>query len=355
MFGTNFTYDLLVSRTERDALLEDVGLEKVYDAIEDGLEVHNSLTEEVFGFYAEVRNAVRPDDYRYETYGENRVLDFEQVDEIGVVDAQKVAAGYTVGFAIDRHQLAVQWTNDFLEHATVEELLRDFTAARQGDQIQTRNNLLNAIFNPVNRVEVDRFHNHVGVNVKALVNADGLNIPEGPHGQVFDGATHNHYLANATLTEAAAINLVETVKEHYLSGDVRVFINKAQEATWRAFNEFYPYVLQGVHPRDDRDGAQGTERQMPLDDRAIGEFKGAEVWVKPWQPAHYAFCLISSANIRKVARIRRRRGGLYVVSQSEKFPLLARRLENNYGSGVLERTAGAILYSNGASYVAPTF
>lgn len=214
MFGTNFTYDSLVTRRANDTI-EEIGFENVYDGIEDGLRVHNSMTEEVFGFFAEVRNETVAGQFRYDTYGGNRILKMEKVDQVGLVDVQKTNAGQTVGFPIDRKQAAVGWTYDFLEEATAEELTRDFNAVREGDTIETRNEMLDAIFNPTNRNETERFHDHVSVAVKSLVNADGLEMPVGPRGAKFDGATHNHYLVSATLTNAALRDTVNTVKEHY--------------------------------------------------------------------------------------------------------------------------------------------
>ncbi len=117
MFGTNFTYDLLV--TNQAQTIVQIGQQRVYDGIEQGLATHNRLTGNVYGLFAEVRNETVPGQFRYETYGGNRILQMRKVGEIGLVDTQKTSAGYTVGFPLDRNQAAIQWTRDYLEHATV--------------------------------------------------------------------------------------------------------------------------------------------------------------------------------------------------------------------------------------------
>jgi hypothetical protein len=63
----------------------------------------------------------------------------------------------------------------------------------------------------------------------------------GPNGEVF-ATSHNHYLANATLTTTVATNLITAVQEHYNSGQPVVVINSADEATWRALTGFVALV-----------------------------------------------------------------------------------------------------------------
>lgn len=90
---------------------------------------------------------------------------------------------------------------------------------------------------------------------------------------------------------------------------------------------------------------------MPLNNRAIGVINDVEVWIKPWVPANYIITFIRGT--RPVVRIRQR-GGLEMVADNEQYPLRCQTLEHLYGVGVLERTAMAVLYINGGSYVAPT-
>ncbi len=72
-------------------------------------------------------------------------------------------------------------------------------------------------------------------------------------------------------------------------------------------------------------------------------------------PVNYYFVHIQGANINKIARVRQRRGGLYIAAQIASYPLQADYMEHDYGIGVLERTAGSVLYGGGGLYVTPTF
>ena len=136
MFGTNFTLDLLESQFASDTIVE-IGFKEVYDGIELGLEVHERQKEDAFSNFAEIVTEVRPGEFRSAVYGGNQILRSRKVDQFGQTQQQKVKAGYTVGFPLDRRQWSVGWTDDFFEDATGRELLKDFLAVQQGNMIVT--------------------------------------------------------------------------------------------------------------------------------------------------------------------------------------------------------------------------
>ena len=93
-----------------------------------------------------------------------------------------------------------------------------------------------------------------------------------------------------------------------------------------------------------------------MDNRAIGIFGGAEVWVKPWMPANYIF--IWDAGSDKPVVIRQRAGGsqpgLRIAGENDAFPLHAQYMEAEFGAAVWNRTNGVMLYFGDTSYSDPT-
>jgi hypothetical protein len=150
--------------------------------------------------------------------------------------------------------------------------------------------LKKAIYTPTNYTFVDLNVDKAPLAVKAFINADSSAIQDGPNGEVFNGATHTHYDGSATLTAAALLASINDVVEHGFGGGVKVFINAADEAAVRALTGFTAYLDPRVTINANANQATPARRcHAKLDNRAIGIFGAAEVWVKPWAIANYAF------------------------------------------------------------------
>jgi hypothetical protein len=152
--------------------------------------------------------------------------------------------------------------------------------------------------------------------------------------------------------------LINTVLEHYSAGEVRVYINRAQETAFRALTGFTAYVDARLIPATTTVNARVNLDVANTYNRAIGIFGAAEVWVKPWVPSGYLFAFIPGAP--KPLCFRERRAGtgdLVLAFEDEEYPLRARTLEAEYGIGVWQRTNGAALFVDAGAagaYVTPT-
>jgi hypothetical protein len=219
--------------------------------------------------------------------------------------------------------------------------------------------LKRALFTPTNYTFndylVDRL-SQIPLQVRALLNADGLGIPAGPNGETFDGATHTHYLGTAAFAAADLQAALETVLEHYATGTAIIAIHRAQEIAVKAFAGFVGMVPARIV------GATTANQYVagnPLDtvqlyNRQLGEFNGAEVWVKPWAISGYVTVYMTGQPKPLCMRTRNPgSGGLVVVAEDERHPLYARTYEAEYGLGAWSRTAAAILDVNHATYTAP--
>jgi hypothetical protein len=348
MYGTLNTFDTLAASQQTIAAF---GEDRAFAAIAAALDAHNAIMADLMGSGGLIERSTD----RQRRYGGGDSMTMDEVDEFGRGDAQKIAAGATVGFPLRLFDISVQWTRKYIQNGTTAELAAQFTAATDAHRKRVTREIKKALFTPTNNTAyVDRLIDNVNLALRALVNGDGQPIPPGPNSEYFDPATHTHYLATATLTAASITNLLETVREHATTGSQFLYINRAQEAAVRAMTtNFVAYTDSRITYPVTATVAVGILDQTNLYNRAIGLFDGAEVWVKPWIPANY-MCTWLDTVTPLVFRERTPGGGnLVLAAEDEAYPLRCRTLEAEFGVGVWVRTGAAVLKTDNASYSPP--
>lgn len=352
-FGTHGVDDLL--RVNSLSVIE-YGEDRTWDGIRTLLQAHEELLQDKMSLLMD-----GPTTDRRRRYGGAVKMTMGEVDEYGTADAQKVTAGSNVDFPLKKYQRSLQWTYQYLRKATPADLVGQAQAIMDADVSNFDLAIRTALFNPTNYAFDDRLTDNVALAVKALVNADSAPIPVGPDGTQFDAATHTHYLGTASLVAADVQGLITTVAQHYRTGSTVVYINAAQEAAVRAMTgagEFLPYQLANVIYGSGTTIAQGTIVTNQTYNRAIGIFgtQSAQVWVKPWVPAGYMAAI--QTGVPKPLVWRRpddnESATLHLVYENELHPLRAKTMEREFGIGVWERTAAAVLRTANATYAAPT-
>ena len=347
--GTHSIQDLLAATF---ANIVDFGYQGIVDILNADIAAHNVIVSQIVGDLCEVSTD------RQRIYGTSATGAMIEVDEFGRAPTQKPQVGATCAFPLRNFQYAIGWTDKWLQTKTPADLAKAVLAAEKAHLRAIRRQIQFALYNPTNYVYLDHLVDNVALNVRALVNADGLNIPDGPNGEQFNGAVHTHYDALAGgITAVAAQALIDDVVEHGFGSDVRVAINRANEAAWRALAGFTPYqdpkVLVGSAT------AEGVKKLdvTRLDNRAIGVFGGAEVWVKPWALDHYPVAY-DAGNSNKPLVFRQRSAtsvqGLRLAAQNSAYPLHAQFMEAEFGIAPWTRTAAATVFDNGAAYIMPT-
>ncbi len=284
----------------------------------------------------------------------------QELDEWGAADASKATTTGDVGFPLRLYGGTLQWTNTYLERQTPAMLAAQLDAFATADVRLIRRLLATVLFKPTNTTNYfDRIGTKRTYDLKALINGDGQSIPPSPNGATFNGATHTHYLGSATLTAAALQALIDTVVEHGVDGRIVLYIARADEAAVRLLTGFSPYLDSRVTVIGaSQIGSQTLDVNNP-DDRAIGVFGGAEVWVKPWVPANYQAVLDIGGGVKPLM-IRTRNGtftgagGLRLISEHSHYPLNADFLGREFGIGAYGRLNAAVNRSNNATYAAPT-
>ncbi len=283
-----------------------------------------------------------------------------EVDEFGRGRTKKDAPGSTVAAPLDRLVYPLGKTSMWLLNAKVADLGQYFQSVQAAHLRDLRQRLKIAIFTSVNRTYLDLNIDNVSLSIKAFVNADGEPIPDSPQdGEVFDPATHDHYLANATLTAAQFQALIDTVAEHSVAADLIVVINRADAAAVSALTGFIPAANQRIEVfrnTTDPDVPFVRDDRTKTSDKYIGSFDIADVWVKPWGIANYHFCYDTNAP-RPLMYRQHESGAAQGLRQKQTFvldPITVDFFEALFGFGVMTRTNGAVLQSDNGTYVDPT-
>lgn len=354
MYGTLSTIDLLKSTFQTVA---QFGEENAYTQLQAMLDAHNRI---VAGMMTDL---VEKTTDKQRLYGSTDQMSMVKTDEHGRPGPQKVAPGVAAGFPLESFQATVQWTRKYFQSASVEEVVGQAVAAMDADKSRLILEMQRAFYVPTNYTFNDYLmarQSSIPLNVRRLLNADGLGIPAGPNGETFNGSTHTHYLVAATPgTPIAAdyVSLLETVLEHYPNGQVILAINRAQETSVRGFtSNFVPFQPVNVVGATTASQIPGRSLEtVPIYNRMIGEFNGAEVWVKPWVVSGYPVVYIKGYGAPLCMRVRDTTSGdLTIVADDEKYPLRAKNWEREFGIGVWNRSAMAVLDITNGSFTAPT-
>lgn len=348
-FGTLSTLDTLAAI--RQSVVE-YGEDRAWDSISVALAAHNAQVNEMLGDLVERTTDVR------RSYGAGDTKTMQEFDQWGQGDAQKVTAGVNVDFPLRRFGDSLQWTAQWMRSNTTAQLAAEVAAIMDADRRNFQTQVKRALFTPTNATFVDKlgYPANVSLSVRALVNADSTGIPVGPNGEAFNAATHTHYLATASLVAANLAALILTIQEHYNTGVPVVTISATDEAAVRALTGFVP----AVDPRLIQ-ATSVTRPETGLDlanlyNRFIGYFGAAEIWVKPWAIAGYLVAYMRGQPPPLAMRVPTFAGldELQLMAEDERHPLRARSYERQFGIGVWNRTAAAVLYTGAGTYAAPT-
>jgi hypothetical protein len=326
------------------------GVNTIQQILQSDLDAHNTLMMEMISELCE------PTTDRQRIYGSSATGEMVEVDEYGAAPTQKAVTGATVGFPLRQFQYNIGWTRKWMENHTPAEMAAQVIAAETAHRKAVAKQIKKAIYNDTNVTFTDFLVDKVSLSVKRFINADSAAIPDGPNGETFTASSHSHYNANATLTAAALLDNVNDVVEHGHGNRVHLAISRTDETAVKALSGFTAYIDPRLVYRVTDTPAQALDISR-LDNRAIGIFGAAEVWVKPWAIASYPFAW-DAGDPQKPLCYRQRNGtaatSLRIAAEFDSFPLHAQFLEDEFGVGVWTRTNGAVLYTASGTWANPT-
>jgi hypothetical protein len=353
MTATTGTYSLDDLRANRFQSSVAFGLSNIDSVLQAELAAVNGLLTERLGELAVSSSDVQ------RIYGVNGRIMPVRVDEFGRAPTRKEIGGATVGFPLIMRKTAVGWTSKYLEIAPPAEIAEQFLKVRTGHFAQVNNEITKALFDKDNFTHRDQEPDGtdgVDIFVKRLLNADSAPIPNSPGGATFDATTHTHYLARvSTLANSDIDGLIAHITEHGHTKGLRIILHQSDRAAVAALSKFVALTGAGLIV------TTGTERRLDTSDvenQLIGYWGDAsvEVWVKPWGYDGYIFAYASGADEKVLVRRERPQAsltGLRLIERLPGYPVLSDNFESEYGFGVWNRSAGAILYIDGTSYTDP--
>lgn len=348
--GTHDISSLLAARIQSPA---EFGLDTIQQILEADTAAHNAIVRDMVAGLAD------PTTDRQRLYGSSLDGEMVEVDEFGRGPAQKDVVGSTVAFPLKLFQFNLGWTERWMLTHTPADMAQATQASQKAHWRAIQREIKRALFNNANYTWRDTLVDNVDLAVKRLVNADSAPIPPGPNGEAFTASTHTHYVARVgTLAISDVTSLVNNVVEHGHGGDIKIVINRADEATIRALTGTNGFVAY-QDPRMIFNATDVANQRLDIsrmDDRAIGLFGAAEVLVKPWGVANYWLCYDASGapplafRENGVSALQ----GLRMVAQNKAFPLEVQYNQAEYGLGVWNRTNGAVLYIGATTWANPT-
>jgi hypothetical protein len=345
------THDISTLLAARDQSVAAFGLNNIVPILESELAAHNAIAMDMVSTFAE------PTTDRQRKYGTSAASEMIEADEYSRAPTQRSKPGSTVGFPLKMYQFALGWTRKWFDTKTPADLAIAVQSAERAHLRRLQNEIKKGLMLSGNYTFTDFLVDNVDLAVKRLVNADSAAIPEGPNNEVFDGSTHTHYLARAggALAASDLKSAINTVVEHGHGAMVKAAISKTDETTVRALSGFTAFPDPRIVYRNTDTPGQTLDISR-LDNRAIGIFEGAEVWVKPWAIANYI--LVWDDGSPKPLAMRQRDNtamqGLRIAGENDAFPLHAQYMEAEFGFGAWNRTNGAVLYFGNTTYADPT-
>jgi len=337
------TYDISALLKVRFQTVAEFGMDTIQAVLEADLAAHNQIVQEMVGEFCEITTD------RQRVYGTSVSGDMTEVDEYGRSPSQRMVSGATCGFPLRMFQFALGWTDKWMKTKTPADLAQLVVHAQGAHMRAIQRQIKLAIFDDTNYTFNDFLVDKVDLAVKRFLNADSSLIPDGPNGETFDGASHTHFTAGTPLSTVLATAMINNVVEHGHGGGVRIYINTAQEAAWRALTGFVAYQDPRIIFRVTDTTATSLDLSR-LDNRAIGIYGAAEIWVKPWVPSGYAFAF-ASEDAQKPLVFRQREQttlqGLRIAADLATFPLYAQFMEAEFGVAVWTRTNGAVMQTAG--------
>lgn len=364
MFGTLDILSLLINQDGYRTIAE-FGEDNLWQQTEEYLQIHNRLTGEMRGDLI-----VNTTAQQVRWGGLIDEGEMHPVDEYGRSDAERVEFPLaTNGLPLRKFDRSVQWTRDYFRTKTVREFALQMQAIGGADLRNIRRQIRRGLYLSTNNLTyVDREYDGTSTYaVRALLNGDGQPIPVNQEDGTTFPSNHTHYIASAGgVTTAAMDALINLIIEHGVVGEVRVEIAQAQETAVRGLAGFIPYTdPRLMSPNTVGVGEQAIPNQNRLQvynprNRAIGIYGSAEIWVKPYAIAGY---IVARDTGKRPLAWRTRPnpqgtqivfGNLEIAAEDERYPLRARTVLREFGIGVNDRAAAAILYVGGGTYVNPT-
>lgn len=330
--------------------IDEVGIERVTNAIDATLAEHNRQMAAMMGLFATPTTAPK---LRYKTPITGSL---QPLDEQGRARPVRPAGYYDVAFPLQDAGTAWGQTYKASKKMTVEEANNIVSSLLLADRRWMRDHMLAALFANASWTFGDDQYGSLTIKGLANSDTDTYLLMAGAD----SGAADTHYLA-----QAAAIDnsndpfptiYTELMEHPENSGDVVVLVPSGLKATVEALAGFYPQADANLRP-----GLATTTVAGSLGAAVPGQVIGyheARVWIAEWRslPANYMIA-VATEGPRPLAMRQEPEAvlqGFNRVAERNDHPFYESQYLRSAGFGANNRV-GALVYRIGdAAYAVPT-
>lgn len=332
-----------------DQRVTTVGVDQVFDSIEQSVAEHNRQLDALMRLFAEPTTEFQ---LRYELAGVTRN---QPLDENGRARPIKPAGYYTTAFPIIDSGNA--WGANYKTSVkmTMREMRRIIATMLDGDSRWMRDHVLAALFFE-NSTTPWTFTDplHGSLSIYGLANGDTVTY------QILAGAdqaaTDDHVKGAGSITAAVFTDIYNELKEHPENdGEVIALIPTASRATVEGLTGFYPKADPNI-----REGTGVTVLARELDVSVPGELFGYidGVWLYEWRsmPTNY----IIGTTVGGVPALRMREEpeaelrGFRRVADRNDHPWYESQYARYAGFGAYNRVGAIVYKTDNATYSIPS-
>ncbi len=332
-----------------DQRITTIGVNQVFDAIEQSVAEHNRQLNALMALFAEPTTDFQT---RYELAGVTRN---QPLDENGRARPIKPAGNYTIAFPI--HDSGNAWGANYKTSVkmTLRELRRIVATMLDGDSRWMRDHVLAALFYE-NSTTPWSFTDpaHGSLSIYGLANGDTTTY------QILRGAdsaaTDDHVKGAGSITAAVFTDIFDELREHPENdGEVIALVPTAAKATIEGLTGFYPKNDPNL-----REGSASTVLARELDIAVPGELFGyiEGVWVYEWRsmPDNY----IIGTTVGGVPALRMREEpepelrGFRRVADRNDYPWYETQYARYAGFGAYNRVGAIVYRTDNSTYAIPT-
>jgi hypothetical protein len=290
------------------------------------------------------------------------LADFEESSEFGEPKGFRGELNYfSMGYGFKWYDLALRMTWKFIAESTAAQVDSLHAQALEADNRLVFNQVMRTVFNNANQ---DTFIRNQGVVVYPFWNANNNGQVPQPYGSQTFSDTHNHYVpsGSATVDSDDVDDLLELITEHgYTAANgsrLVLMVNKQEAKTIRTFRitnsdsyDFIPALNQPAMIVPNTTGLIGTQVAGELEGLpVIGSYGDAIIVQDDYIPAGYMFAFATGGifNLQNPIGLREHanpalRGLKLLPGNRHGFPLLDSFYQHGFGTGVRQRSAGAVM------------
>lgn len=336
--------------------VQTVGQELIFSAVDEYFQAANADLENALAFFVEERTSSFKERYKLLSGGRA-----QRRGGLTPAAARRTVGGWDVAYPLEDFGEKIVVNDIDLAYMTLTEYEKQVKGVITTVANTIRYEVRKALFNSASRTFTDERQGDL--TIQPLANGDAVLYP--PVLGVEDAATDNHYLessyASASISNSnnPVTTIVRELEEHFGEStgndNIAVLVNRTEADRLAALSSFVAVPDNWVTPGNDT----AVPDMLPnIPGKIIGRMNGAWISQWAWMPAGYMY----GQHLDVEAPLKWREdppdtglgGGLRLVAQDDRYPLVGAEWRIRFGFGVGNRLNGVMMeLGTGGSYSVP--